>query len=947
MSVIAGKEAMRARTYASTSEESAIVERVARIVSSVRGEKPNYARLAAELEQAVPFDIFGVVLLRHDRQAVRVTVCRREGDNWGVFNHQHPLVGSKLEQMLKEPELVVMNYPEGLDGSPAVSGDALSGSHQIHSTLIAPLMVEDRLLGTCELGSIIPNIYANKTLQRLMNGVARVLATGIEGAQLGGNAAIQDRQRQVLKDVTSALTSKIDLATILNQIVDGIANTLNVASAIIMPDRREGKLLLEAQSGLEPQALQNVLSSKAILSSVSIINQALLHRLPCVSQDIAVDATYPESNIFYTELGMRSIFCYPLVTGTTVYGVLMLCSAEPGGFTPLKTDILSLFASQATVAIQNGLLLESAHRRSRFQDAIARLEEAHRLQATGAFDADRRAETAQDVELGQLQEDLVLLARVREEAQRTFGVSFTSILRFISDHLLTQEERDLQMLLHAEKDEDEAHEEMANGIASAHVRELLRERTFRQPFAMVDPLSLLTQTAEVALVRTEMVGELSRLIMQLKQSANGVEDAWFVVDLNGVCIYMNPAAEALCQVRMAEMTASYTQLFTSLYEQDRSPTIEHVFVKLLSRMRNSEEVRTYLQDFSQGSIYSQELRCTLSIEPLSARAAEQPGESGYRELLLKGVASDYHYHFVRYPLQNQAGQLVANVLQVRDVTEQVRDENNRSALLSSVSHDLRTPLTTIKAAVTGLLQREVEWDEQDRYAMLEDIDAEADHLTVLVNGLVELSRIEMGALVLEKEWCDVVEIVYGTLSKMKRQLGDRPVHISSLSRLQLIYADHLQLERVFYHLLENAARHSPQHAEIVIELVCDGDIFRACVIDHGMGVPEQERERIFTSFYSFGSYDNGLGLAICKGIVDAHQGRIWVEAARQEVPADVQCAGALEHAIGARFIFTLPINPYTVIHTGLEAVSSKSWGPSNENKHAGEPSHQPAKEGEQ
>ena len=105
----------------------------------------------------------------------------------------------------------------------------------------------------------------------------------------------------------------------------------------------------------------------------------------------------------------------------------------------------------------------------------------------------------------------------------------------------------------------------------------------------------------------------------------------------------------------------------------------------------------------------------------------------------------------------------------------MRDEKNRSALLSSVSHDLRTPLTTIKAAVTGLLQTGVIWDEQDRRAMLEDIDSETDHLTVLINALVELSRIEMGALILEKEWCDIIEIVHGALPKLHRVLANRPV----------------------------------------------------------------------------------------------------------------------------------------------------------------------------
>ena len=95
---------------------------------------------------------------------------------------------------------------------------------------------------------------------------------------------------------------------------------------------------------------------------------------------------------------------------------------------------------------------------------------------------------------------------------------------------------------------------------------------------------------------------------------------------------------------------------------------------------------------------------------------------------------------------------MANALQVHDITEQVRDEKNKSVLLSSVSHDLRTPLTTIKAAVTGLLQPDVDWDEQTRREILEEIDAEADHLTSLVDAVVEMSRIEMGALVLEKEF---------------------------------------------------------------------------------------------------------------------------------------------------------------------------------------------------
>src|SRR5712691_10962958 len=91
---------METRTQPPTQEQSAIVERVARIVSRVRGAKPDYARLAAELEPAIPFDVFGIVLLRHDREAVRVVVCTHEADGWIAQYHQHPLRDSMVENIL-------------------------------------------------------------------------------------------------------------------------------------------------------------------------------------------------------------------------------------------------------------------------------------------------------------------------------------------------------------------------------------------------------------------------------------------------------------------------------------------------------------------------------------------------------------------------------------------------------------------------------------------------------------------------------------------------------------------------------------------------------------------------------------------------------------------------------------------------------------------------------
>src|SRR5439155_3324587 len=260
---------MDAKTHTPTLKESTIVERVARIVSSVRGTKPDYTHLAAELEPAIPFDVFGIVLLRHDRQAVRVTVCQKEKGSWLAQHHQHPLEGSMVEQVLRSPMTVVENYPDGVDGPPAKCGDALSGWHQLRATLVAPLTVGDRVLGTLELGSTILDAYADRTLQRLIEAVVRVLAAIIESAQVGGSAEIQDRQRQALKDVSSALTSKMDLSAILNQIVEGVARALNVASAIVTFDQRTNKLRLEAQSGLEPAKLRAIVARRGAISDQS------------------------------------------------------------------------------------------------------------------------------------------------------------------------------------------------------------------------------------------------------------------------------------------------------------------------------------------------------------------------------------------------------------------------------------------------------------------------------------------------------------------------------------------------------------------------------------------------------------------------------------------------------------------------------------------------------
>src|SRR6266700_319413 len=615
---------MEIRTRPPTQEQSAIVERVARIVSRVRGAKPDYARLAAELEPAIPFDVFGIVLLRHDREAVRVVVCTHEADGWIAHYHQHPLKDSMVENILQRGQstsvdkseigpylapdapheqdlanIEIMNFPEGLDGSPAQSGDALSGRPYLRSTLIVPLVVEDQILGSLELGSTRIDAYADEALQRLISAVAHVLAASIESAQIGGSVEIQDRQREELKNVSSALASEMDLSMILNRIVVGIAKALDVSSAIITLDQRRGSLKLVVQYGLDSGFLAKIVEREVALTEQAIIGFTLHRRQPNFSNDIAEDSRFPASQLFASQLDIRSIFCFPLVSGSTVYGALLLCSSEPGGFTPLKLDILSLFASQATIAIHNGMMLEAARERKRFQEAIEQLDTVR--QKHSSFESD----------------ELLLLERVREESEQIFGVSFSSLLRFISDHLLTSSERDLQNILHAVNDEEQpTHVKYVNEV----VLPLLEEQK----------TATLIETAEAALVRAGLLGDVSAaltpVITQLyERIRSDMTTPWFVTDGRGKCIYVNPAAEVFCGIHVSlDKLGNLASLqhpahevgkdalkidlhevswpvedqmhFDTYlpYSQNSSLTLLDAFAGLLSRIRNADEVRLYL-----------------------------------------------------------------------------------------------------------------------------------------------------------------------------------------------------------------------------------------------------------------------------------------------------------------------------------------------------------------
>jgi DNA-binding response OmpR family regulator len=187
-----------------------------------------------------------------------------------------------------------------------------------------------------------------------------------------------------------------------------------------------------------------------------------------------------------------------------------------------------------------------------------------------------------------------------------------------------------------------------------------------------------------------------------------------------------------------------------------------------------------------------------------------------------------------------------------------RTDALRAALLSSVSHDLRTPLTAIKASASSLLQEDVQWDEEVRRGFASSIEREADRLNRLVGNLLDLSRIEDGALKPDKDYYPLSSLMYEVLDRMQSVLQGRVVQIELPTDLPPVELDYVMMDQVLTNLIENAVRYTPPTSPIEIGVQRVGDEMHLCVADRGPGIAPADRERIFDKFYTARAGDDAV-----------------------------------------------------------------------------------------
>ncbi len=208
-------------------------------------------------------------------------------------------------------------------------------------------------------------------------------------------------------------------------------------------------------------------------------------------------------------------------------------------------------------------------------------------------------------------------------------------------------------------------------------------------------------------------------------------------------------------------------------------------------------------------------------------------------------------------------------------------ERLRNSLLSSVSHDLRTPLASITGAASTLIEGETRLDPATRRDLLEALHEEADRLNRLVQNLLEMTRLEAGALVPHTAWHSVEEVVGAALGRFGKALAERAVTTSIPADLPLVPMDDVLIEQVLINLIDNAIKYTPAASPIEVSAEDVGAAVAVEVADRGPGLPPGEERLIFEKFHRSDASPSvrgaGLGLAICRGIVRAHGGRIWAE----------------------------------------------------------------------
>jgi len=255
--------------------------------------------------------------------------------------------------------------------------------------------------------------------------------------------------------------------------------------------------------------------------------------------------------------------------------------------------------------------------------------------------------------------------------------------------------------------------------------------------------------------------------------------------------------------------------------------------------------------------------------------------------------------FHGYPIFDSQGNVTQMLEYCLDITDRKELDQLKDEFIGLVSHELRSPLTVITGAVNTVLTEGTRLSTEETNQLLQDAAVEAEAMSYLVGNLVELSRAQANRLSLHTEPVRVTNVIQDTVAKIKQQSSAHQFTTTIQRQIPLVYADPVRLERILYNLLENAVKYSPEGGKIRVSVKQEGGNLVFAIRDHGIGISLSDQSRLFAPFQQLeesrpdGTRGTGLGLLVCRRLVEAHGGRIWVKS---------------QPGRGSTFFFTLPLH---------------------------------------
>ncbi len=367
-------------------------------------------------------------------------------------------------------------------------------------------------------------------------------------------------------------------------------------------------------------------------------------------------------------------------------------------------------------------------------------------------------------------------------------------------------------------------------------------------------IQLLSNFANQATMAIENAVLYERSDMRLQEQTRRLEaliqslqDGLILSNLSGAVVYANRRISELADMTVEELAGS---------------PVEKVLLRIVDNTAEPETIRKDVMSL---------------LERKDSRRVE---------LSLLVLGRTVHVRLDAFDVTDTNIIPIGRGLILHDITADYELDRMKSSLVSTVSHELRTPLAAIKGYVSTLLAEDVEWDQASQQEFLSIISDESDRLTSLVNNLLDLSRIEAGSLMLNRDECNLERVIQRASGLAQLQPSNK-LEVQIEADLPPLYADRPRLETILRNLIENSVKYAGEKAIIRVDVSKQGEQIVFRVSDNGPGIPDDESQRIFESFYQVHaslarvSSGAGLGLAICQGLVRAHGGEIWVEKQNQ------------------------------------------------------------------